>query len=294
MSERHIALSVLRLLEIEKTVVEGGGVVGLAALLANKLPELKGKKVVVALCGGNIDITVLGRVIERGLAADGRLIQVLKHWDSVLHLYEKYELSKKIKYLTNHLVLSTCDLIQFNVAISDRPGGLAKFTGLVAEIGASIKDIHHERAFLDTDMMTINVRCVVETRDTKHTQQLLRHLTDHGHVINMESFSIHILKNNRLQIQDSINNNNNSNNNNNHINGDTSNITSPRTPDASTLVSIDSEQAKQLEEEITIITQKNLTPFPDGTWSTDLTLTDGVDQKGIPLIIPTGTTNQDL
>ncbi len=77
MSERHIALSVLRLLEIEKTVVEGGGVVGLAALLANKLPELKGKKVVVALCGGNIDITVLGRVIERGLAADGRLIQVL-------------------------------------------------------------------------------------------------------------------------------------------------------------------------------------------------------------------------
>jgi threonine dehydratase len=154
--ERYIALSVLRMLEIEKTVVEGAGVIGLAPLLSHKLPELKGKKVVIALCGGNIDITVLGRVIDRGLAADGRLIQ-------------------------------------FEVAISDRPGGLAAFTKLIAETGASVKDIYHERAFLDADLMTIMVRCVVETRDAKHAQELFQHLTDAGHVINFATSSLHIL-----------------------------------------------------------------------------------------------------
>lgn len=82
-TERWIALSILRMLEVEKTVVEGGGVAGLAPLLSGisstfefsfveSLPELKGKKVVVVLCGGNIDTTVLGRVIDRGLAAGHR------------------------------------------------------------------------------------------------------------------------------------------------------------------------------------------------------------------------------
>ena len=68
---------VLRLLENEKIVVEGGGATGLAALLprgALDRPDLKGKTIVVPLCGGNIDTTVLGRVIDRGLAADQRLV----------------------------------------------------------------------------------------------------------------------------------------------------------------------------------------------------------------------------
>ena len=72
--ERDVALGVLRLVEGEKMVVEGGGATGLAGLLPGgplDRPDLKGKTVVVPLCGGNIDITVLGRVIERGLAADG-------------------------------------------------------------------------------------------------------------------------------------------------------------------------------------------------------------------------------
>jgi len=161
--ERYIALSILRMLEVEKTVVEGGGVIGLAPLLADKLPELKGKKVVVALYGGNIDITALGRVIERGLAADGRLIQ-------------------------------------FEVSISDRPGGLAAFTKVIAETGASVKDLFHERAFVDSDLMTIMVRCVVETRDAKHAQDLFNHLTAAGHKINLQTSSLHVLTQQQQQV----------------------------------------------------------------------------------------------
>lgn len=75
-NERDISLAVLRLVENEKIVVEGGGATGLAALLPGgslDRPDMKGKNIVVPLCGGNIDTTVLGRVLERGLAADDRL-----------------------------------------------------------------------------------------------------------------------------------------------------------------------------------------------------------------------------
>ena len=74
-SEKSIALAVLRLIELEKIVVEGGGATGVAAVIDGKLPELEGKRVIFPLCGANIDITVLGRVIDRGLAADGRLVR---------------------------------------------------------------------------------------------------------------------------------------------------------------------------------------------------------------------------
>ena len=82
-SEKEIAIAVLRLAEMEKLVVEGGGATGLAALLPGgpldpaTNPELQGKTILVPLCGGNIDSTVLGRVIDRGLAADGRLIRFM-------------------------------------------------------------------------------------------------------------------------------------------------------------------------------------------------------------------------
>jgi threonine dehydratase len=76
-SELNIAIAVLRLIEMEKLVVEGGGATGLAAILPGGPlhGKFKGKNVVVPLCGGNIDTTVLGRVIDRGLAADKRLIR---------------------------------------------------------------------------------------------------------------------------------------------------------------------------------------------------------------------------
>jgi len=141
--EHDIALAVLRLMELEKAVVEGAGAAPLAACLAGLVPELKGKKVVLPLSGGNIDLNTLGRIIERGLASDGRL------W-------------------------------RFTATISDRPGGLARFAGLIAEEGASIIDIAHDRAFADEDITNVTVHCVVETRDADHIAKLLSRLNGEG------------------------------------------------------------------------------------------------------------------
>jgi len=142
-SEHEIALAILRLLELEKAVVEGAGAAPLAACLAGLVPELMGKNVVLPLCGGNIDTPILGRVLERGLASDGRLSR-------------------------------------FTATISDRPGGLARFAGLIAETGASILEIAHDRAFSSDDITTVNVHCVVETRDAEHIAALCERLDREG------------------------------------------------------------------------------------------------------------------
>ena len=144
-SEHALAQSVVRLMELEKAVVEGAGAAPLAACLAGLFPELKGTTVVLPLCGGNIDLNILGRVIERGLASDGRLCR-------------------------------------FTASISDRPGGLARFAGLLAEEGASIIDINHDRAFASEDINTVTVHCVIETRDGEHIQSLKSRLASEGFV----------------------------------------------------------------------------------------------------------------
>eukprot|EP00471_Norrisiella_sphaerica_P002625 CAMPEP_0184485898 /NCGR_PEP_ID=MMETSP0113_2-20130426/7466_1 /TAXON_ID=91329 /ORGANISM="Norrisiella sphaerica, Strain BC52" /LENGTH=462 /DNA_ID=CAMNT_0026867553 /DNA_START=321 /DNA_END=1709 /DNA_ORIENTATION=+ len=141
--ESSIALSVLRLTEMEKCVVEGGGATGLAALLAGECPELKGKKVVLPLCGGNIDITVLGRVIERGLAADGRLLR-------------------------------------FVSTVSDRPGGINGVTKILSEQGASIKEIFHERAWLQSNVYNVQIKCVIEVIDREHGRRVHQELIKGG------------------------------------------------------------------------------------------------------------------
>eukprot|EP00753_Platysulcus_tardus_P018573 PLAT6925.1.p2 GENE.PLAT6925.1~~PLAT6925.1.p2 ORF type:complete len:451 (-),score=167.63 PLAT6925.1:82-1383(-) len=141
--ERSIALAVLRLVELEKCVVEGGGAAGLAALLEGRLDALKGKKVVLPLCGGNIDTPVLGRVIERGLAADGRLIR-------------------------------------FKTTVGDQPGGISKLAALLAEAGASIKDIYHERAWLTSDISAVSVKVVAETLGADHSEKIRQSLTEKG------------------------------------------------------------------------------------------------------------------
>mmetsp|Transcript_29057 Transcript_29057/g.72792 ORF Transcript_29057/g.72792 Transcript_29057/m.72792 type:complete len:511 (-) Transcript_29057:277-1809(-) len=139
-SEKDIGLGVLRLIEEEKVVTEGGGATAVGALVTGHLPELKGKRVAVVLSGGNIDITTLGRVIERGLAADRRLVH-------------------------------------FSVVVSDKPGGLAALMGAVADERASVKDIVHERAWLDDDVMTTEVQIVAETMGEEHVQRLHRRLS---------------------------------------------------------------------------------------------------------------------
>jgi threonine dehydratase len=141
--EDWIALAILRMVELEKTVVEGAAAAPLAAMMAGKLPELSGKKVVLAVCGGNIDPAILSRVIEKGLVHDGRLTR-------------------------------------FTAVISDRPGGLAQLTRVIAESGASIKDIAHDRAFSGPDVSAVNAVCTVETRDHTHIAALRRALKKNG------------------------------------------------------------------------------------------------------------------
>jgi len=142
-NEEQIALAILRLAELEKGVVEGGGAAPLAAFLAGALDDLRGKRVVLALCGGNIDPTVLSRVIEHGLVVDGRLTQ-------------------------------------FTAVISDRPGGLANLAQVIASVGATVKHIDHERTFSGANVFTVNVNCVVETNDAAHVEELHRTLRDQG------------------------------------------------------------------------------------------------------------------
>jgi threonine dehydratase len=148
-NEKQISLAVLRLIENEKMVVEGGGASGLAALLpggALDRPDMKGKNIVVPLCGGNMDTTVLGRVLERGLAADNRLSQ-------------------------------------FYVQVSDRPGGISGMTEILYREGASIKDIYHERAWLHSSVDQVQVKCVVELQGTDHGKRVKQALLDSGYPV---------------------------------------------------------------------------------------------------------------
>jgi threonine dehydratase len=142
-TEEEIALAILRLVELEKSVVEGAAATSLAACMSGKLKKLAGKRVVLLLCGGNIDPNVLSRVIERGLVADGRLGR-------------------------------------FTAVISDRPGGLADLAAQIASTGASVKQIVHDRAFASPDVSAVNVLCTVETRNQKHLAELRALLKSRG------------------------------------------------------------------------------------------------------------------
>jgi len=141
--EEALSLAVLRLLELEKTVVEGAGAAPLAALLGSVGRELAGRRVVILLCGGNIDLTILDRVIKHGLAADGRL------W-------------------------------RFTTQVTDRPGGIARLTAAIAAAGASVQEIVHERAFAGPDVFLARVEVTVETADHAHAAALSEQLRQAG------------------------------------------------------------------------------------------------------------------
>ena len=142
-SEESLALAMLRLAELERSIIEGSGAAGLAALLEGKLPELAGKRVVLLLSGGNIDPLAHSRVIERGLAADGRI------W-------------------------------RFDVLLSDRPGGLAHLARVLADAGANVTEIVHNRTFAGPDLSRVHVLCTVETHDRNHIAAVRQRLTENG------------------------------------------------------------------------------------------------------------------
>ncbi len=141
--EAALALAVVRLMELEKSVVEGAGAAPLAAMLGGGLQHLTGKNVVLCLAGGNIDLPILQRLIETGLVSDGRLTR-------------------------------------FTASISDRPGGLARLATVIAECGASVHEITHDRAFAGPNVAAVNVLCTVETRDHEHAAELFRRLEENG------------------------------------------------------------------------------------------------------------------
>jgi threonine dehydratase len=144
-SEEEIASAILYLLEKEKTVVEGAGAVGVAALMQRKVRGLEGRKVVVVISGGNIDVNLVARVIERGLVKDGRLIRI-------------------------------------SVALQDKPGQLAKVSSIVANVRANVIEVHHTRAFAyrfgDTTL-----QLTLETRGPEHVEEILRALRERGYQV---------------------------------------------------------------------------------------------------------------
>jgi threonine dehydratase len=141
--EEALALAMLRLAELEKCVIEGAGAAGLAALLSECLPDLQGRRVVLLLSGGNIDPLAHSRVIERGLAADGRIYR-------------------------------------FDALISDRPGGLAHLSGVLAAAEANVTEIVHNRTFSGPDLSRVHVLCTVETRDRAHIAEIQERLAQNG------------------------------------------------------------------------------------------------------------------
>jgi threonine dehydratase len=142
-TEDEIANAILLLLEIEKTVVEGAGATTLAALV-NRPLELGGRTVVLVLSGGNIDVTMISRIIERGLVKDGRLVRL-------------------------------------TVVLVDRPGALTRLTGLVAEARANVLHIEHNRAFSRTRIGESEVSLTLETTGPEQIPALVQRLRKAGY-----------------------------------------------------------------------------------------------------------------
>ena len=140
--EGDIEQAVLMLLEIEKTVVEGAGAAGLAALL--KHPDrFAGRKVGLVLCGGNIEPLLLAAIIERGMVRAGRLARL-------------------------------------KVGSRDVPGALARITTVVADAGANIDEVHHQRAFSSLSAQNVEIELVLQTRGHEHVGEVLERLRGAG------------------------------------------------------------------------------------------------------------------
>jgi threonine dehydratase len=142
--EDEIASAILTLLEREKTLAEGAGAAGLAALLQKKM-TLNGAKTAVVIGGGNIDVTLLSRIIERGLVQDGRMIRLRIH-------------------------------------LLDKPGALAELTKLIAQHRVNIVDTLYNRAYYGVNLGDTTIDITLETRGPEQVQELLAALDEGGYV----------------------------------------------------------------------------------------------------------------
>ncbi len=142
-SDDEIAAAILALIEKEKIVAEGAGAVPLAAVMAGKFPELKGKKVCCLVSGGNIDVTIMNRVITRGLIMSGR----------------------------------QCTL---NIELLDKPGQLVEVSTIIAACGANVTGVHHEHAHAGSAVIGCFLRIDIETRNFDHIAHIKQRLTEAG------------------------------------------------------------------------------------------------------------------
>jgi threonine dehydratase len=142
--EDEIASAILTLLEREKTLAEGAGAAGLAALIQKKT-SLNGVRTAVVVGGGNIDVTLLSRIIERGLVQDGRMIRLRIH-------------------------------------LLDKPGALAELTKLIAHYRANIVDTMYNRAYYGVNLGDTTIDITLETRGREQVDELLAALTAGGYV----------------------------------------------------------------------------------------------------------------
>jgi threonine dehydratase len=138
--EDEIASAILLLLEREKTLVEGAGAAPIAALLHRKIQDVEGKKVAAVISGGNLDVSILSRIIERGLAEDGRMIRLRIH-------------------------------------LPDYPGALHKLTGVLAQHRANIVQTAYDRTYFGVDLGNTAIDLTMETRGSEHVDELMRALT---------------------------------------------------------------------------------------------------------------------
>lgn len=143
--DEEIASAILFLLEKQKLVVEGAGAVGVAALLHNKLEHLKNKKVAVVLSGGNMDVTLLSVIIEKGLLKSGRKMKL-------------------------------------TVTLIDKPGSLMRFTEILQQLNANIVHIAYDRTSISLDYGDANVTVHVETKGDEHQQMIYKVLKEENYI----------------------------------------------------------------------------------------------------------------
>ena len=142
-TDDELATAILSLIEKQKVISEGAGAVSVAAALFDKFP-IKGKKVCCLVSGGNIDVTILSRVIDRGLQKTGRLAE-------------------------------------FTIALTDKPGELQSVAKIISKLGANVVAVSHDRADLNTDINSCYLRLSLETRNHEHIQKIKDELLKHGY-----------------------------------------------------------------------------------------------------------------
>ena len=141
-TDDEVATAILALIEQQKLITEGAGATAVAAAMFNKVP-IRGKKVVCLLSGGNIDVSILSRVISRGLLKTGRSADI-------------------------------------TIALTDKPGQLSAVSKIVSDLGGNVVGVFHDRTELDADITGCYLRLVLETRDQAHVDEIREALESAG------------------------------------------------------------------------------------------------------------------